>query len=169
MKNYFVQKDVAIEKRRSQQRKAEEKRRRTKKQLDKMYEENRKVIKDAAANKTYCSASFMTGDNLSNSTAGGKKKKPQYCNLPNCNKPKTHLWNGSKKCRWHGMFTEFKAPRQGQQLIAAIKEHLKQIGEPIMDDSPLKNPPPASSSTHPPSPPPVNVPGKFGACKYASS
>eukprot|EP00957_Ditylum_brightwellii_P144746 11025962-Ditylum_brightwellii.AAC.1 len=25
---------------------------------------------------------------------------------------------------------EFKAPRQGQQLIAAIKEHLKQIGEP---------------------------------------
>ena len=39
-----------------------------------MYEENRKVMKDAAANKTYCSASFMTGDNLSNSTAGGKKR-----------------------------------------------------------------------------------------------
>eukprot|EP00957_Ditylum_brightwellii_P038468 2907486-Ditylum_brightwellii.AAC.1 len=42
MKNYFVQKDAAIEKRRIKHRKAEEKRRHAKNQLDKMYEENRK-------------------------------------------------------------------------------------------------------------------------------
>eukprot|EP00957_Ditylum_brightwellii_P048917 3711372-Ditylum_brightwellii.AAC.1 len=52
MKQYFVQKYISTKKRRKKQREAEEKRRCAKKQLDKMYDENRKVIKGAAANKT---------------------------------------------------------------------------------------------------------------------
>eukprot|EP00957_Ditylum_brightwellii_P166821 12697344-Ditylum_brightwellii.AAC.1 len=62
MRAYFVSKDRMIEKRRRKQKNENKRRRHAKKNLDKTYEENRKVIKDAAASKTHCTTSFMVGD-----------------------------------------------------------------------------------------------------------
>eukprot|EP00957_Ditylum_brightwellii_P152330 11596705-Ditylum_brightwellii.AAC.1 len=62
MRAYFVSKGKMIEKRKRKQKNADKRRRCTKKSLNKMYEESRKVVEDVAASKIYCAASFMIGD-----------------------------------------------------------------------------------------------------------
>eukprot|EP00957_Ditylum_brightwellii_P203133 15333369-Ditylum_brightwellii.AAC.1 len=57
-----------------------------------------------------------------------------------------HIWNGSKKCHWYDVFNEYKAPKQGEELIATVKQHLEAIGKPIVN--PLDD-------SHPPIPPPL--------------
>eukprot|EP00957_Ditylum_brightwellii_P008160 618080-Ditylum_brightwellii.AAC.2 len=74
-----------IEKKRRKQTNLEKRRMHAKNNLDKMYEENRKVIKDAAAKKTYSSASVMIRDDgVMRATAPIKKQT--YCNNTNCNR-----------------------------------------------------------------------------------
>eukprot|EP00957_Ditylum_brightwellii_P005798 441998-Ditylum_brightwellii.AAC.1 len=93
-----------------------------------------KACNDKKNNFTYGGTACLTGCDEGETMKKQTSKKVVYCNLPYCSvgkdagKPKPHMRNSSKKCRYHRMLPCVKR----DSLVGEVKKYLVQINEPIV-------------------------------------
>ena len=120
---YLEKKDHRKKRKREYEGEIEQKRKRAKTRHDKMREQFKKQIKDAARGATYGSGVALLGDTpmdihpeILRIEETRKKLKSQMCTLPGCYE-KGHKTNSSKKCKYY----QYK---EDDELIAAVNAYL---------------------------------------------